>query len=299
MLGPARRVQPACRREPRMSQVVTGEAVAIDLRVARLGSRTVAALLDAVVQVVAMVGLLLALRPVIEASDPTLVAALVLLVYVVGIVGYPVAFEALWRGQTPGKAAMGLRVVRDDGGPIRFRQALVRGLVGAVAERPGPFLGAPAVVTMLVTERSKRLGDVLAGTVVLQERVPSTGAPVPGMPPPLAGWAPTLDLSGLGDDLALAARQFLGRAGELSPAAREQLGGQLVAAVQAVVTPPPPPGTPGWAYLAAVLAERRRRAELRLTPPATGSTATAPRPPIDGPRGVVPPPPAGAFAPPS
>ncbi|HMA46330.1 MAG TPA: RDD family protein, partial [Frankiaceae bacterium] len=118
-----------------MSQVVTGEAVAIDLRVARLGSRTVAALLDAVVQVVAMVVLLLALRPVIEASDPALVAALVLLVYVVGIVGYPGAFEALWRGQTPGKVAMGLRVVRDDGGPIRFRQALVRGLVGAVAER--------------------------------------------------------------------------------------------------------------------------------------------------------------------
>jgi hypothetical protein len=84
------------------------------------------------------------------------------------------------------------------------------------------------------------------------------------MPPQLAWWATTLDLSRLGDDLALAIRQFLGRQHELHAASRDAMGNQLVAAVQAVVSTPPPVGTPGWAYLTAVLAERRRREEQRM-----------------------------------
>ncbi len=102
------------------------------------------------------------------------------------------------------------------------------------------------------------------------------------MPSPLAGWATTLDLSRFDDTLALQCRQFLGRAGQLSDAARERLGGALVASVQSVVTPLPPLGTPGWAYLTAVLAERRRREEIRLygaPPPVAGWSAPA-RPPV-------------------
>jgi hypothetical protein len=159
---------------------------------------------------------------------------------------------------------MGLRVVRDDGGPIGFRQALVRGLAGAFLERPGITLFVAGVVTSLLNSTGKRLGDLLAGTVVLQERVPARGGTVAQMPPQLAGWAAGLDLSGLPDDLALQARQFLSRSSELTPEARDQLGGRLVAAVSDAVQPPPPPGTPGWAVLSAVLAERRRREEVRL-----------------------------------
>lgn len=84
------------------------------------------------------------------------------------------------------------------------------------------------------------------------------------MPPPLTGWATALDLSRLPDDLALSARQFVGPSTDFSVAAREDVGRRMAAAMQQVVTPPPPPGTPGWAYLTAVLVERRRRAEGRL-----------------------------------
>jgi hypothetical protein len=131
---------------------------------------------------------------------------------------------------------------------------------------------------MLVSSRGKRIGDALAGTLVLQARVPHLAGFVSPMPPPLAGWATTLDLARLSDALALQCRQFLGRVDQLTPDARERLGASLVAAVQASVTPPPPPGTPGWAYISAVLAERRRREEMRWQPPPP--PGYAPVPPI-------------------
>src|SRR4051794_15718211 len=243
-----------------VSQVITGEAVAIDLRVARVGSRLIGAALDAVPQVTLLV-LLVALSARI-ASDEALTAALSLVSYVLAAVGYPLILETLWGGRTLGKAAMGLRATRDDGSPMRFRQSLVRSLMRAIVDAP-LFIPVPAVICSMISDRGKRAGDLLAGTVVLQERIPTSGTDVPFMPPPLAAWASTLDLSRFDDGMALSARQFLGRAHQLSETARESLGARLVAAVQEVVTPPPPPGTPGWAYLAAVLAERRRRDEQR------------------------------------
>jgi hypothetical protein len=84
------------------------------------------------------------------------------------------------------------------------------------------------------------------------------------MPYALAGWAQQLQLTGLSDELALAVRQFVGRAPTMNALAREQLGTSLAAAVAKVTSPAPPPGTPGWAYLSAVLAERRRRDSARL-----------------------------------
>jgi hypothetical protein len=84
------------------------------------------------------------------------------------------------------------------------------------------------------------------------------------MPPPLAGWARALDLTGLPDDLALAVRHFLSRNRRIAEPFRSRLGYTLAAEVAARTTPPPPPGVPGWMYLAAVLAERHRRAATRL-----------------------------------
>lgn len=261
----------------RMSDVVTGEAVALDLRLAALPSRALAALIDLLVQLVAVFVLALVLSRLTSNLEDALAAALGVVFTVTVLVGYPVGAETLWRGRTLGKAVLGLRVVRDDGGPIRFRQALVRGLVGAIVEKPG-LLGITVVipvVTSLVSGRGKRLGDMLAGTVVLLERVPVRGGAVAVMPPALEGWAATLDLSGLPNDLALASRQLLSRASVLNDQAREQLGGQLVAAVAAVVRPPAPAGTTGWEYLSAVLAERRRREEERLRRQATPAYAGA------------------------
>jgi MYXO-CTERM domain-containing protein len=248
--------------------IITGEAVALDLRLARAGSRCLAFAIDAAV----VTGLLIAgiylvvtavLPHVIDTGGDVALASAALLVTVVGVVvGYPVAFETVTRGRSLGKLALGLRVVRDDGGPIRFRQALVRGLTGFFELYS--FSGVPALIVSLASRQGKRVGDYLAGTIVLQERVPSRVGFVPPMPPPLAGWAAASDLSRVTDGLALAIRQFLARAEQLNPEARWDMEVRLASAVVAAVSPPPPPGTPPWAVLAAVLAERRRRQEQRL-----------------------------------
>ncbi|CAI7978399.1 hypothetical protein FRAHR75_470012 [Frankia sp. Hr75.2] len=248
-----------------MNQVVTGEAVAIDLRVARLGSRMIAGLIDLAIQSYALYTIAIAGFLVVQPGDEALTAALFLVIYVGVVLGYPVACETFMRGRTVGKMVLGLRVVRDDGGPIRFRHALTRGLIGTVAERPGLLLGLPAVICMLCSSRSKRLGDVFAGTVVLQANVPRTIGALPTVPPPLVGWVSTLDLTGVDDELAVRARRFLARTHELSDDSRERIGGALLYEIRAAVAPQPPSDAPGWAVVSAVLAERTRRAYVRLT----------------------------------
>src|SRR5258708_25743761 len=86
------------------------------------------------------------------------------------IVGYPAIFETLTRGRSLGKLALGLRVVSDDGGPERFRQALVRALTGVLEF--WIFFGIPALLASLLSSRGKRLGDMFAGTFVIQARLP-------------------------------------------------------------------------------------------------------------------------------
>ena len=258
---------------------MTGEAVALDLRPAAVPSRLLAGMIDALIQLVLLFGVIALDTAVSPSVSQAASAALSIVLVVLVAIGYPVAFESLMRGRTPGKMALGLRVVRDDGGPIGFRQAFVRGLVGAFVERPGITFFMGGVITMLLNGKGKRIGDLLGGTVVLQERVAVRGGAVAAMPPQLSAWAAALDLSGLSDGLALSVRQFIARSNDLTAAAREDLGGRLVAAVLAVVTPAPPPGTPGWAVLSAVLAERRRREEARLGTPASAS-AWGPSPPV-------------------
>jgi len=269
-----------------VSQLVTGEAVTLDLSTAAVPSRILATLVDGVVQLVLylVLGILISVTSSNEATQSALGIVLVLLC---GI-AYPVGMEALTKGRTLGKLALGLRVVRDDGGPIGFRQAFVRGLMGFFVEKPGLTFGSGAVISSLLSQQGKRLGDFAAGTIVVQTRVARARSDAVTMPAPLAGWATTLDLSRLPDDLALSARSFLGRFHSLTPAAREALGGQLTAAMAAVVTPEPPQGVPHWAYLSAVLAERRRRAELQQygAQNPTAHTPVAPAAPVPTPPGV-------------
>jgi uncharacterized RDD family membrane protein YckC len=260
--------------------MVSGEAVEFDIRIARLGSRTLALLMDILVQigllVVLYILLLLGLGLAGGFADVALLYAGLTVVSVVVLVGYPAVLETLTRGRTLGKLAMGLRVVRDDGGPILFRHALTRALVRVALEWPGllpPLTWVPSLWTMLLNPQGKRLGDLAAGTIVIHDRTPASWGWVPAMPPQLASWAATLDLTGLGDDLALAVRHYLARNREIREPARSRLGFSLASEVAACTTPPAPPQTPGWAYLAAVLAERNQRAMRRLAQ-ARRATAT-------------------------
>ncbi|TNC23162.1 RDD family protein [Amycolatopsis alkalitolerans] len=239
--------------------LVTGDAVVLDLRLARVASRGLALAIDALIQLVVLLAGLIVVT-VAGPGDDALRAAILLSLLVLVRVGYPLLFETLSRGKTPGKAAFGLRVVRDDGGPIRFRHALTRALAGAIVDFGPVFVwGAVALICSLVSEKSKRVGDFLAGTVVVMERAPQEVAVDIVMPAPLISWAAQLDLSGLPDDLALAVRQYLARYLSLRPEAADSLGWHLAQEVAERIGTPVPPGVPPWAYLMAVLAERRNR----------------------------------------
>src|SRR5271155_1555485 len=235
-----------------MSEVVTGDAVVLDVRVAQLPVRAVSALIDIAVMLIGYLVALMLWAGALTQFDDAVVAAIMVIFTVLVFVGYPLVFETATRGRTLGKMAMGLRVVSDDGGPERFRQALFRALA-SIVEIWG-LLGSPAVICSMLSPRAKRVGDIFAGTVVISERAPRPGPP-PSMPPQLAG---------LGAEQAEVARQFLTRAMQLDPQVRDQMAYRIASDVFSRVAPPPPPGTPPQVALAAVLAERHRRELARL-----------------------------------
>nr|MDQ2875640.1 RDD family protein [Actinomycetota bacterium] len=240
-----------------MSEVVTGEAVVLDVPVARFPSRMAAALLDMIVQLSVLAVTLTLISP----SHSAVAAGISVTAYVLVLIGYMTAFETLSRGRTLGKMAFGLRVVSDDGSPERFRQALVRSLTGLI--EIWSIVGAPVgLVTSIVSAKGKRLGDMFAGTYVIQERSPRRARLAPMftvVPPPLLGWAQVAQTSGLSEQTAEEAGSYLRRYYELTDMARADLGQRLASAVLSQVSPPPPPGTPPAAYLTAVLAIRRDR----------------------------------------
>ncbi|MFD4526379.1 RDD family protein [Streptomyces sp. NPDC058470] len=241
-----------------MSELVTGEAVALELRPAKLPSRTLAVLLDlivaTIVYVVVTIGLVASTGGLDEAAQVALSIACFLLV----LVGGPIAVETLSHGRSLGKLAFGLRVVRDDGGPIRFRHALVRGAVGVV-ELLMTF-GIVACIASLVSARGRRLGDVFAGTLVVRERIPAGRTPfVPPPPPWLTGRFAALDLSAVPDGLWLAIRQYLTRMRQLDPQVGGAMAERLAMDLAARTGTPAPPGVPPAAYLAAVVQERQAR----------------------------------------
>jgi uncharacterized RDD family membrane protein YckC len=259
-----------------MSELVTGEAVVLDLRLARLASRGLAFALDAAIQLFALFILLLIFSGGSGLLDSAASIAIALVLVVLVMIGYPVLLETLTRGRSVGKLAMGLRVVREDGGPIRFRQALIRGLTGFFVDFwVLGVSGAVAIFTSLASKKAKRVGDFLAGTVVIHERMPRESGAMVGMPPGMAAWAATLNVAAVPDGLALTVRQYLGRYTELNDVARDSLGAQLAGEVSGYIGVALPQDATSVHYLAAVLAERRNREHIRLQPP-----PAAPPPPV-------------------
>ena len=152
--------------------IETPEHLVLELELAGVGSRIAAAACDAVLLGVLYVGLglaLVALATGRETPGPwsTLVAVLALLALFLLFWGYFLLFEALNHGRTPGKRLMGIRVVMDTGHPITFAAAAVRNLIRVVDALPFGLVGLAFV---LVHPQNKRLGDIVAGTVVARDR---------------------------------------------------------------------------------------------------------------------------------
>jgi uncharacterized RDD family membrane protein YckC len=255
-----------------MAEVVTGEAVVLDLAIARFPSRLLAQLIDIAVQLPVISFLYVVVgRKAAAHLNAASAAAVIIAGLVLIVVAYPVTFETLSRGKTLGKLALGIRVVSDDGGPERFRQALVRALSAALLEIwlfPFNLLGMPiGLITSMVSAKGKRLGDLFAGTFVIQERVARRPELPPAftiVPPPLFEWASHVELALLPDQTAAMASSYLRRYHDLGPSARVEIGMRIAGTVSGYVSPPPPPGTPPEAYLAAVLAVRREREQAAM-----------------------------------
>ena len=262
-----------------VDDLVIGEAVALELPAAGIAMHVLSGFLDVAIAVLALVIGLFVTSLVTRGADDAMVNVAMTLLLVLVFVVLPTAMETLTRGRSVGKFATGLRTVRDDAGPIGFRQALTRALVGFV--EIWLLLGVPALVSGLLSNKGKRLGDHAAGTYVVRERVHLSLPPPPMMPPHLAAWAAGADIARLPDGLAMAVRQFLMRAPALSPHSRAALGVQLHDEVVTYLAPQPPAGTPPELVLAAVIADRRRRDTIRLQRDSALRRRLIPADPID------------------
>ena len=241
--------------------MITGEAVALEVTPASVGLRLLSGLIDyglyaggAVLSLATWSTVQQRLSP--GMSNAAAVAQISVLILTCTVV-IPLTIEVLSRGRSAGRLVTGCRVVRDDGGAIRLRHCLVRTLTAVI--EVWLIQGIPAVCSCVVTRRGKRLGDLLAGTYVINERSGAMSVPPLIMPPELAHWAAQTDIRPLPGNLALAGRTFLQRTATLQPDARARLGADLAARILPFVAPTPPAGTHPERFLAAVLCERRDR----------------------------------------
>jgi uncharacterized RDD family membrane protein YckC len=160
--------------------IQTPENVAFGYQIAGIGSRFLASLLDTLIVGLLQIVILIVLTLVIRMFDGSAfsgqisawVYAIFGLVAAIFYWGYYVFFEMLWNGQSPGKRWVGLRVIRSDGTPITLSEALIRNLARLVDFLPAAY--GIGIVTMFIDKQSRRLGDLAAGTLVVQDRAPIT-----------------------------------------------------------------------------------------------------------------------------
>lgn len=253
----------------RVLTVTTPENVVLALQLAGAGSRFIAALLDGMLEMailvvigamIAFVGWSLGKLGVDMGAYTTLAVAVGLVAAFMLLAGYFVFFESRWNGQTPGKRVMGLRVIRDGGLPIDFPAALLRNLCRAADFLPALY--GVGLLSILVSREYKRLGDYVAGTLVVEEGE--------GMAPPAAGHPPGRAEYVLLGDSALrrlplltrkqyeAARRYIERSGELQKNVAEQLGQKIAGSIAEVLQEQEPTGQSGR-YLQEVVAAYEER----------------------------------------
>jgi len=205
---------------------VTPEAVQLQADVAGIGPRSIALIIDTLIQLAVLLPVLIVLLGDGIAGMPEAVA-ISLLLFIVLWLYYP-AFEWLRRGQTLGKRFQGIRVVRTNGQPAGLAPVMVRNLVRIVDVILLPFL---ALISMVVTTRGQRLGDLAAGTIVVRER--KLPAPDPfTLRFPAQGTPQTLDTSRLTSRDYTVLRTFLTRRNGIDPKARQELAARLAARVR-------------------------------------------------------------------
>ncbi len=241
-------------------EVLTGEAVALDVQPVGFFMRALGAIIDMLVSIALFLLIIwgISLLDAAGALPPELFPILTTTVLVLILVVLPTAVETVSRGRSLGRLAVGARIVRADGGASGFRQAFIRALVGVV--EIWFTLGALAALTGAFTPRSQRLGDLIAGTYSERTRTPALPPATLVLPPELAGWATIADVTRLPDRVARRVSQFTQQAARMQPAARARIAASLAAEISPHVAPIPAVAPEG--LLLGVASVRRDR-ELR------------------------------------
>jgi uncharacterized RDD family membrane protein YckC len=220
-------------------ELLTGEAVALELRATNVILRAVGAIIDYVVYATGTAVLVwsaLVFAGSVGLPD-ALYPALGITCVFLGLVLAPAVVESATQGKSLGRWALGSRIVRDDGGAIGFRHAFIRSFVGLFEI---VFTGGGlAIVVGLLNARAKRLGDLVAGTYSQYERVPKHEPVEFGVPIELTEWAVTADVARIPDTLSRRIAQFLRQAGGHTPQTRARLAASLANEVAPFVSPRP------------------------------------------------------------
>jgi uncharacterized RDD family membrane protein YckC len=157
--------------------IETPERVPLHFALASIGNRFLACAIDHTIQTLALILIVLATAVIASfsvfesglPSAPKWVYAIAIIFVFLILSGYFAFFEWAWNGQTPGKLWMKLRVIREDGRPITFWESAVRNLLRNFDVMPFPFYSI-GLISVFTSARDQRIGDVVAGTVVVRER---------------------------------------------------------------------------------------------------------------------------------
>ncbi|MBD3883058.1 RDD family protein [Phormidium tenue FACHB-886] len=227
-------------------KILTPESVELELLLAGIGSRALALLIDYTVLFLALAGFWFILGVFANqllsyleqtgsdySSTPTWLGAVALLGSFLIFAGYFIFFEVRWQGQTPGKRIAKIRVIRDDGRPVQLTQAALRSLLRPIDD--SLFIGA---FLIFFGKREKRIGDWVAGTLVVQEERPQTQTQVAvsDAAQRLATELPQLtDLTQLQPDDFAVIREYLQRRPFMEPKAKSELSLKLARQVRSIV----------------------------------------------------------------
>jgi uncharacterized RDD family membrane protein YckC len=243
-------------------EVLSGEAVAIDVQPIGFVLRALGALIDMLLGFAVFILWiflriwLLDIGLLNEATDRIATVAAIVVSFVV----LPITMEVALKGRSLGKLAVGGRIVRVDGGAAGFRHAFIRALLGVLEIYM--TVGGLAVLTGAFNSRSQRLGDLVAGTYSQRVRTPALMTHAPQLPFQLTGWAQIADVARMPDRLARRISQFLQTAPRMVPAARARVAQDLLSEAAPFVSPMPSAAPEEVLVAITVLRRERERRAL-------------------------------------
>jgi uncharacterized RDD family membrane protein YckC len=211
----------------------TPEQTSLEFPLAGIGSRFLAMVADTAIQIavgivffVVLTLAIPALRFLGSASPQWVIAGMIIGFFLI-YYGYFALFEAIWNGQTPGKRYAQLRVMKDDGQPINAYDAIARNLLRIVDQLP--FFYGIAIFSVFFSKQNKRLGDFVAGTVVVHEKTVEAARPFEETP--VDASAPAYDVSRITVDELRLIETFLQRRDTFEPALRGSMAAQIASRI--------------------------------------------------------------------